>query len=62
MSKTITIQRDNPISEQRRYDALKNINDNLTDDQLFKLSQMAKSPKAKKQLDNNWAFISKMVL
>ena len=57
MATTITIKGSNLISEKQRAGALQFMADNLSDDELNKLHQLAKSSKSRNALATNWDFI-----
>ncbi|MFD2827177.1 hypothetical protein ACFSYG_11905 [Leeuwenhoekiella polynyae] len=50
MAKTVTVKASNPISEDQRAKKLQYLQDNLTDEELDKLHQLAEKPKARKAL------------
>lgn len=54
----LNITADNPISEDLRVETLKALNQNLSDDELDRLGQIAKSSKARKYLSGRkWNFL-----
>lgn len=57
MAKTITIKGNNPLSEEQRAETLQYMANHLTDDELNKLYQLAKSNKSRQALKNNWHII-----
>ncbi len=50
MPKTVTVKASNPISEDQRAQKLQYLQDNLSDEQLDKLHQLATSPKARQAI------------
>lgn len=52
--KQIEIKADNPISEDMRAQTLKYLQDNLSDQELSRLGEIAKSKKARNYLNNKY--------
>tara|TARA_R110000751_G_scaffold40862_2_gene96418 strand:+ start:639 stop:824 length:186 start_codon:yes stop_codon:yes gene_type:complete len=61
MPKNLTVTGSNPIAENERFEAL-NIINQLSDVELERLSQLAKSPKAKAYLNNKWGMLKNFIL
>jgi len=57
MAKTVTIKASNPISEDQRAQKLQYLQDNLSDEQLDKLHQLATNPKARQAIVTKFNFI-----
>lgn len=57
MAQTVSVEADNPITEGERKIQLQYIQDNLNDQELEKLYQLAKMPKARKALVTKFNFI-----
>lgn len=50
----LTVKADNPISEDLRLKTLKHLQDTLSDTELQRLGEIAKSPKARKYLNDKY--------
>lgn len=58
---TITVKGGNPLSRDQRVKALQFMADHLTDDELNKLHQLAKSDNSRKALTTKWDFIKTLM-
>ena len=59
---TITVKGNNPLSTKQRTEALQFMQDRLTDDELSKLHQLAKSEKSRTALKSNWGMIKNLFM
>jgi len=57
MPATILITANTKEEEAKKQKIFQYMNNNLSMDQIEKLGKMAESPKARKNLDNNWGFL-----
>lgn len=57
MAATIVVSANTKEEEVKKTKALQFMANNLSIDQIEKLEKMARSPKARKMLDTNWAFL-----
>lgn len=57
MATTLVVTASTPEEETKKVKAFQYMNNNLSLQQIERLEQMAKSPKARKMLDTNWGFL-----
>ena len=57
MAQTLIITADTKDEEIKKVKAFQYMNNHLSLKQIERLEQMAESPKARKMLDTNWAFL-----
>jgi len=57
MAATLIVTANTPEEEAKKVKAFQFMNNNLSLQQIERLEQMAKSPKARKMLDTNWGFL-----